>query len=93
MKDEPGPGFSSFDNDWMLSQWGLEFLGEGRRRRTDLRRYDKFTQGQWWFYGRATEDGVDLPAKRNRKYEWYPLPESALSVNPGLIQNPNYVNN
>lgn len=93
VKDEPGPGFSSFDNDWMLSQWGLEFLGEGRRRRTDLRRYDKFTQGQWWFYGRATEDGVDLPAKRNRKYEWYPLPESALSVNPGLIQNPNYVNN
>lgn len=89
VKDEPGPGFSSFDNDWMLSQWGLEFLGEGRRRRTDLRRYDKFTQGQWWFYGRATEDGVDLPAKRNRKYEWYPLPESALSVNPGLIQNPN----
>ncbi len=93
VKDEPGPGFSSFDNDWMLSQWGLEFLGEGRRRRTDLRRYDKFTQGQWWFYGRATEDGVDLPAKRNRKYEWYPLPESALSVNPVLIQNPNYVNN
>lgn len=93
VKDEPGPGFSSFDNDWMLSQWGLEFLGEGRRRRTDLRRYDKFTQGQWWFYGRATEDGIDLPAKRNRKYEWYPLPESALSVNPGLIQNPNYVNN
>ena len=93
VKDEPGPGFSSFGNDWMLSQWGLEFLGEGRRRRTDLRRYDKFTQGQWWFYGRATEDGVDLPAKRNRKYEWYPLPESALSVNPGLIQNPNYVNN
>lgn len=93
VKDEPGPGFSSFDNDWMLSQWGLEFLGEGRRRRTDLRRYDRFTQGQWWFYGRATEDGVDLPAKRNRKYEWYPLPESALSVNPGLIQNPNYVNN
>lgn len=93
VKDEPGPGFSSFDNDWMLSQWGLEFLGEGRRRRTDLRRYYKFTQGQWWFYGRATEDGVDLPAKRNRKYEWYPLPESALSVNPGLIQNPNYVNN
>lgn len=91
VKDQPGPGFTSFDGDWMLSQWGLEFLGEGRRRRTDLRRYDKFTQGQWWFFGRATEDGVDLPAKRDRKYEWYPLPESALSVNPGLIQNPNYV--
>lgn len=43
-------------------------------------------------FGRATEDGFDLPAKRNRKYEWYPLPASALSVNPGLIQNPNYLN-
>ena len=90
VQNEPGPGFTSFDSDWMLSEWGLEFLGEGRRRRTDLRRFDKFTQGQWWFFGRATETGVDLPAKRNRKYEWYPLPESALSVNPGLIQNPNY---
>lgn len=93
VKDNNAPGFTAFDNDWLLSEWGLEFLGEGRRRRTDLRRFDKFTQGQWWFFGRAVEDGVDLPAKRSRKYEWYPLPESALSVNPGLIQNPNYTTN
>lgn len=88
--DVAGPGFSAFDMDWMLSQWGLEYLGEGRRRRTDLRRFDKFTQGQWWFFGRATEDGFNLPVHRDRKYEWYPLPASALSVNPELIQNPNY---
>ena len=88
--NEPGPGFSQYDMDWMLSEWGLEFLGEGRRRRTDLRRFDKFTQGQWWFFGRATDDGYSYPAKRDRKYEWYPLPESALTVNPGLVQNPNY---
>ncbi len=25
-----------------LSEWGIEFLNEGRRRRTDLRRFDKF---------------------------------------------------
>ena len=86
----PGPGFQNFDMDWMLSEWGKEYLGEGNRRRTDLRRFDKFTQGTWWFWGRATEDGVSLPAKRDRKYEWYPLPQSALGVNPGLIQNPNY---
>ena len=86
----PGPGFTNFDMDWMLSEWGKEYLCEGNRRRTDLRRYDKFTQGQWWFWGRATEDGIDLPAKRDRKYEWYPLPQTAISVNPGLIQNPNY---
>ena len=86
----PGPGFDSFDMDWMLSEWGKEYLGEGNRRRTDLRRFDKFTQGQWWFWGRATEDGIDLPAKRDRKYEWYPLPQTAIAVNPGLEQNPNY---
>ena len=86
----PGPGFTDFDMDWMLSEWGKEYLGEGNRRRTDLRRFDKFTQGQWWFWGRATEDGVSLPAKRDRKFEWYPLPQTAISVNPGLIQNPAY---
>ncbi len=86
----PGPGFNEFNLDWVLSEWGKEYLGEGNRRRTDLRRFDKFTQGQWWFWGRATEDGVNLPAQRDRKYEWYPLPQSALAVNPGLIQNPNY---
>ncbi len=89
-KDNPGRGFTAFDMDWMLNQWGQEFLCEGRRRRTDLRRFDKFTQGQWWFFGRATESAFDLPAKRDRKYEWFPLPSSALLVNPGLVQNPNY---
>ena len=89
-KDEPGPGFTAFDLDWMLNEWGKEFLCEGRRRRTDLRRFDLFTQGQWWFFGRG--EGDDLyPAKRDRKYEWFPLPEAALTVNPGLHQNPNYV--
>lgn len=79
------------DEEWMLHQWGLEFLGEGRRRRTDLRRFDKFTQGQWWFFGRAKDDsGVIFPAQRDRKYEWFPLPQQALGVNPGLVQNPNY---
>ncbi|HEX2920645.1 MAG TPA: RagB/SusD family nutrient uptake outer membrane protein [Bacteroidales bacterium] len=89
-KDELSRGFTNYDLDWMLSEWGIEFLDEGRRRRTDLRRFDKFTQGQWWFFGRTTEPGLTLPAKRDRKYEWFPLPERALSVNPGLKQNPNY---
>lgn len=88
--DKPGPGFSAFDADWMLSEWGLEYLDEGRRRRTDLRRFDKFTQGQWWFFGRTSETDRELPAKRDRRYEWYPLPQVALMVNPGLVQNPNY---
>jgi hypothetical protein len=90
VKEQPGRGFTAFDLDWMLSQWGIEFLEEGRRRRTDLRRFDKFTQGQWWFFGRTQDDGYAYPATRDRKYEWFPLPTTALSVNPGLIQNPNY---
>ncbi len=89
-KDELSRGFAAYDADWMLSEWGIEFLDEGRRRRTDLRRFDKFTQGQWWFFGRANDDGVSLPATRDRKYEWFPLPERALSVNPKLKQNPYY---
>jgi hypothetical protein len=83
-------GGTTFDEDAMLDQWGQEFLNEGRRRRTDLRRFDKFTQGQWWFFGRATDSGASYPAVRDRKYEWFPLPEVALSTNPGLVQNPNY---
>ncbi|MCQ2335355.1 MAG: RagB/SusD family nutrient uptake outer membrane protein [Paludibacteraceae bacterium] len=79
------------NEEWMLHQWGLEFLGEGRRRRTDLRRFNKFTQGQWWFFGRAKDDaGVTFPVSRDRKYEWYPLPQAALGVNPGLVQTPGY---
>ena len=90
-KDQAPRGFSdAFDMDRMLSEWGLEFFDEGHRRRTDLRRFDKFTQGQWWFFGRATEVGYDLPAKRDRKYEWFPVPQRALNANPGLVQNPNY---
>ena len=87
----PGPGFEDFDLDWMLSEWGKEFLSEGRRRRTDLRRFDKFTQGQWWFFGRGTDvDGTLIPVTRDRKYEWYPLPQSAFQTNPGLQQTPGY---
>ena len=86
---EPGPGFTAFDMDWMLSEWGKEYLNEGNRRRTDLRRFDIFTQGQWWFFGR-TADNVAFPAQRDRKYEWFPLPASALLVNPGLVQTPGY---
>ncbi|MCH5241398.1 MAG: RagB/SusD family nutrient uptake outer membrane protein [Muribaculaceae bacterium] len=90
VENTPGPGFNAFDMDWMLSEWGLEYLDEGRRRRTDLRRFDKFTQGQWWFFGRANDPERDMPAKRDRMYEWYPLPNDALMVNPGLVQTPGY---
>ena len=37
VQNEPGPGFTAFDLDWMLNEWGKEFLCEGRRRRVPLR--------------------------------------------------------
>ncbi len=56
----------------LLNEWGREFLGE-RRRRTDLIRFGKFTEGTWW-------DKQATPA--NKKF--FPIPNKALNTNPLL---------
>jgi len=56
----------------LLDEWGREFLGE-RRRRTDLIRFSKFTEGTWW-------DKQATPA--NKKF--FPIPNKALNTNPLL---------
>lgn len=56
----------------LLDEWGREFLGE-RRRRTDLIRFNKFTEGTWW-------DKQPTPA--NKKF--FPIPNKALNTNPLL---------
>ena len=56
----------------LVDEWGREFLGE-RRRRTDLIRFNMFTQGTWW-------DKQPTPA--NKKY--FPIPNKALNTNPLL---------
>jgi len=62
----------------MLDEWGMEFLGEGRRR-TDLIRWDKFTTESWW----AHEPSAP-------KYKRFPVPTQAISGNNNLRQNDGY---
>ncbi|HEX2203156.1 MAG TPA: RagB/SusD family nutrient uptake outer membrane protein [Longimicrobium sp.] len=71
--------------DFLLDERARELLWEGHRR-TDLVRFDLFTdKGIWVFKGGApagttTEPHLDL----------YPLPESELTANPKLTQNEGY---
>src|SRR6218665_311730 len=63
----------------MLDEWGIEFLGEGRRR-TDLIRWKKFTTESWW----------DHVPSSNQNYNRFPVPTQAISGNNNLKQNGGY---
>lgn len=69
---------ANLDEYRMLDEWGIEFLGEGRRR-TDLIRWNKFTTEVWWDH-QPTSDHL----KR------FPVPTQAISGNNNLAQNPGY---
>ena len=62
-----------------IDEWGREFLGEGRRR-TDLIRWERFSEGTWW----------DKYPDVDKHLEIFPLHRSTLSTNPNLKQNPGY---
>ncbi len=68
----------NLDEYRMLDEWGIEFLGEGRRR-IDLIRFKKFTTATWW-------DHQPSEAYRNR----FPIPTQAISGNNNLEQNDGY---
>ncbi|MDP4277828.1 MAG: RagB/SusD family nutrient uptake outer membrane protein, partial [Bacteroidota bacterium] len=74
---ESPSGKVKLDMDEMLDEWGREFLGE-MRRRTDLCRFNKFSQ-PWW-------DKTDT----DPNHDILPLSRTALSSNPKLKQNPGY---
>lgn len=63
----------------MADEWGIEFLGEGRRR-TDLIRLGFFTTEDWWDHQASGSDHL----KR------FPVPTPALSGSSALEQNPGY---
>ena len=71
--------------DFLLAERARELLWEGHRR-TDLIRFDRFSDNGIWAWkgnapaGRPTEAFRDL----------YPLPASELLANPNLKQNPGY---
>lgn len=63
----------------MLDEWGIEFLGEGRRR-TDLIRWNMFVTEKWW----------DHQPSNNANLNRFPVPQNAMSGNNALVQNPGY---
>lgn len=67
---------SNLDKYRMVDEWGIEFLGEGRRR-TDLIRWNMFTTEKWW-------DHQPSEASRNR----YPVPTNAIAGNNTLANDP-----
>lgn len=72
-------GSAVLNMDEMLDEWGREFIFE-LRRRTDLIRFNKFCQGEWW----------DKQADSSTHLEIFPIPANVLRANPGLKQNPGY---
>ena len=69
----------NLDEYRMLDEWMIEFLGEGRRR-TDLIRWDKFVTESWWDHTPLNEKNKNL----------FPIPNSAISANNLIEQNPGY---
>ncbi|MFW6289776.1 MAG: RagB/SusD family nutrient uptake outer membrane protein [Mariniphaga sp.] len=69
----------NLDKYRMVDEWGIEFLGEGRRR-TDLIRWDMFVTEAWWDHEPSGSEHL------NR----FPVPQNALSGNNALEQNPGY---
>ena len=69
----------NLDEYHMLDEWMIEFLGEGRRR-TDLIRWDKFVTESWWDHTPLNDKNKNL----------FPIPNSAISANNLIEQNPGY---
>jgi hypothetical protein len=72
--------------NFLLDERARELYWEGFRR-TDLVRYDKFTDASYlWPWKGGSKNGVGVSAYRNL----FPLPTADLSVNPNLKQNTGY---
>ncbi|MEG1935339.1 MAG: RagB/SusD family nutrient uptake outer membrane protein, partial [Rikenellaceae bacterium] len=77
---DPDPVTTANLNKYRLaSEWGIEFLGEGRRR-TDLIRWGMFHTEDWWGH----------KAHNDKNKCVFPVPENAISGNNALVQNPGY---
>ena len=70
---------------FILDERGRELLWEAHRR-TDLIRFNLFTQNGIWTWKGGVKAGRATDAFRNL----YPLPASELLANPNLEQNPGY---
>lgn len=70
---------ANLDKYRMLTEWKVEFLGEGRRR-TDLVRWDAYVTENWW----------DHKATNNKSLNRFPIHYSLIGANNLLEQNPGY---
>ena len=72
--------------DFFLDERGRELYWEGHRR-TDLVRYNKFTEGTYlWPFKGGVKAGTAIPSFRNI----FPIPAADLIANPNLKQNTGY---
>jgi hypothetical protein len=72
--------------DFVLDERARELYWEGFRR-TDLIRYDRFTEGTYlWPWKGGVSSGTGVPSFR----KLYPLPSRDVNSNTNLKQNPGY---
>jgi starch-binding outer membrane protein, SusD/RagB family len=72
--------------DYVINERARELYWEGFRR-TDLVRYDRFTDGTYlWPWKGGVKNGTGVEQFRRI----YPIPASEVASNPNIKQNPNY---
>lgn len=71
--------------DFLIAERGRELYWEAKRR-TDLIRFNRFSENGIWAWKGGVPQGTTTEAFRNL----YPIPASDLGVNTNLIQNPGY---
>lgn len=76
---------SELTYDFLLDERARELCTE-LTRRTDLIRFGKFTKGYNWHWKGYTATGQDI----DEKYTLFPIPESDITANGNLQQNPDY---
>ena len=76
----------SYTLNYILDERARELHWEGFRR-TDLIRYDRFTEGTYlWPWKGGVKNGTGVAAIR----KIYPIPDSEIAANPNLVQNAGY---
>lgn len=70
---------TSLTLDELLAEKGREFIFEGKRR-ADIIRFGRFTNGTWW----------DHKPTGDKNKEIFAIPHTQIAANPNLKQNPGY---
>lgn len=71
---------------YLIDERSRELYWEGHRR-TDLIRFDRFTNNYAWPWKNGVYSGT---ASIDSKYAIFPIPDSEMTANPGIKQNKGY---